>query len=234
MNVLAFDTCFGAVSVAVRLQLAAGEWVLRKLSEKRKSGHAERLMPMISEVLAAASLNLGDIDRFAVTVGPGTFTGVRVGVAAARALALAAGKPVVGMTSLALIAHGAAQMLGDARRGRTLLVAVDARQDMVYGQLFNADAAALTEPQLLPTTALAASIAARAVLVVGNGASAVAAAIAAAGGSAEPLLLCDDPNAAVLARMAPDLDPISPVRPFYLRAPDAKPQGDNPLLRAVS
>ena len=90
-----------------------GEWLLREAYEPRATGHAERLFPMIAEVMDGAGLAFSAIDRIAVTLGPGTFTGVRVGIAAARALALATGKPVVAMTSLAVMAHRAE----DAARG---------------------------------------------------------------------------------------------------------------------
>ncbi|MFM2423228.1 MAG: hypothetical protein RL291_1758, partial [Pseudomonadota bacterium] len=105
MNVLAFDTCFGATSVAVRWRSTAGEWLLREAYESRQvatgglagpPGQAERLLPMIDEVMAAAGLGFEDIGRIAVTLGPGTFTGVRVGIAAARGLALARKIPVTG------------------------------------------------------------------------------------------------------------------------------------------
>src|SRR6202049_1267733 len=127
MNVLAFDTCLGAVSVAVRWQGPAGDWLTRHAHEARERGHAERLMPMMAEVMDEAELAFSDLDRIAVTVGPGTFTGVRVGVAAARGLALASGAALVGATTLAVMAHQASELLGPARRGeRALAVAVDA------------------------------------------------------------------------------------------------------------
>src|SRR5258705_6584324 len=105
MNILAFDTCLGAVSAAVRWRSAKGEWLLREAYEPCVTGHAERLFPLVAHVMQGAALPFSAIDRIAVTVGPGTFTGVRAGVAAARAFALATGKPVVGMTSLAVMAH---------------------------------------------------------------------------------------------------------------------------------
>ena len=127
MNVLAFDTCFSAVSVAVRWQGAGGERLLREAYEERSAGHAERLFPMIAEVMDGAGLPFAAIDRIAVTLGPGTFTGVRVGISAARALALALGKPVVGITSLAAMACRAEELLGERLGGRQLVVAVDAQ-----------------------------------------------------------------------------------------------------------
>ena len=179
MNVLAFDTCFGAVSAAVRWRSAEGEWLLREAYEERTTGHAERLFPMIAEVMEGAGLAFSAIDRFAVTLGPGTFTGVRVGVAAARAFALSTGKPTVGVTSLAVMAHRADQLLGRERADRPLAVAVDARRDMVYFQLFPDRVVATGEALLATPEQAASAIAQMPVLVVGSGAAAV---VAAAGG----------------------------------------------------
>src|SRR5262245_27224040 len=103
MNVLAFDTCLGAVSVGRRLRHAGG-WLLRDAYLPLSAGHAERLIPAIDEVMSSAGLDFPALDRIAVTVGPGGFTSVRVGVSAARALALATSKPVVATTSLAVVA----------------------------------------------------------------------------------------------------------------------------------
>src|SRR5947207_7581458 len=112
MNLLAFDTCLGAVSVAVRWQGPGGDWLMRHAHEARERGHAERLIPMMTEVMDEAGLAFSDLHRIAVTVGPGTFTGVRVGMAAARGIALASGLAVVGTTTLAVMAHQADQLLG--------------------------------------------------------------------------------------------------------------------------
>jgi tRNA threonylcarbamoyladenosine biosynthesis protein TsaB len=112
MNVLAFDTCLGALSVAVRWRGSGGEWLMRWAFEAHQGGHAERLMPMIAELLCEAGLPFSAIARIAVTLGPGSFTGVRAGVAAARGLALASGRPVVGTSSLAVMAEEARRLLG--------------------------------------------------------------------------------------------------------------------------
>ena len=100
-------------------------------------GHAERLFPLIEEVLVEAKLRADQVDRIAVTLGPGTFTGVRVGVAAARALSLGLRKPVVGITSLAAMAHRASQLLKPEHASWPLVVAVDARRGMIYLQCFD-------------------------------------------------------------------------------------------------
>src|SRR5262245_23953927 len=98
MNILAFDCCFGAVSAAVRY---ADGGVRSERYEALSGGNAERLFPLVEQVLDEAKLQMSEVDRIAVTLGPGTFTGVRVGVAAARGLSLGLHKPVVGITSLA-------------------------------------------------------------------------------------------------------------------------------------
>ncbi len=233
MNVLAIDTCLGAVSAAAHRRDASGEWHMRETYEALSVGHAERLMPMIAEVMEAAGLGFADLGRIAVTVGPGTFTGVRAGVAAARGLALAAALPVVGATSLAVMAHRADALLGPDRAGRLLAVAVDARRGMVYFQTFP-DAPEEGEPAALLTPGDAARrIGGRAAILVGSGGAAVAEAVRAAGGQAEAVLPDLQPHAASLALMAPGLQPAKPLMPLYLRPPDARPQDDKSLPRAT-
>lgn len=228
MNILAFDTCFGAVSVAVRWRSAGGEWLLREAYEARTTGHAERLFPMIAEVMEGAGLAFSSIDRIAVTLGPGTFTGVRVGIAAARAFALATDRSVVGTTSLAVMAHRAD--LGLERAGRPLAVAVDARRGMVYFQVFTSHVTAAGDAQVITPEQAARAIGPQPVLVVGSGAAAV---VAAAEGHAEARLPDLQPHARSLAIMATELVPVVPVTPIYLRQPDAKPQADKALPRVL-
>lgn len=234
MNVLAFDSCFGAVSVAVRWKAAGGDWQLREAYEELSTGHAERLFPMIAEVVDGADLPFADIDRIAVTVGPGTFTGVRVGISAARALAMAMGKPVVGITSLAAMAHragetpiapGAEALLGERLGKRPLVVAVDARRGMFYSQGFAAGGRETSEAALLTAEEAARQISRDGAVIVGSGAMAVAAAVRGRGGEAEACLPDLQPHARTLAVIAAGLAPITPVKPLYLRLPDVKEQG---------
>lgn len=230
MSVLALDTCFGAVSAAVRWRDADQRWRTCQRLELRPGGHAERLMPMIADAMAEAGLGFTGLHRIAVTLGPGTFTGVRVGVAAARGLALASGLPVVATSSLAVMAWRARQALG-LGEDRLLAVAVDARRDMVYAALFSGARGDSGQPLLLPPAEVAALIGTRTVTLVGSGARAVAAAVAGTAGTCEVQLPDLQPDALALAEMAADLAPVSPVRPLYLRPPDAKPQADVPLSR---
>ena len=170
MTLLAFDTCFGAVSVAVRYRAANGDWSIREAYEARQTGHAERLMPMIAETMAGAGLEFNQIERFAVTVGPGSFTGVRVGVAAARAFALAAARPVVGISSLEVIAARGRQLMGARADGRTLMVAIDARRGGLYCALHrDGTTVADTSPMLLTPEAAIALARDHGALVIGSG-----------------------------------------------------------------
>src|SRR6266705_7028939 len=102
MLVLAIDTALDACAAGV-LDTDAGKLIARE-SQAMKRGHAEALMPLIARVMKESGLPFAALDRIAVTVGPGSFTGLRVGVAAARGIGLAAGKPVVGLTTLAAMA----------------------------------------------------------------------------------------------------------------------------------
>jgi tRNA threonylcarbamoyladenosine biosynthesis protein TsaB len=233
MNVLAIDTCLGAASAAVRWRDAGGEMQLREVYEERTAGHAERLVPMTAEVMQAAGLAFSQLHCIAVTVGPGSFTGVRAGVAAARGLALAAGLPIVSATSLAVMAHRADALLGEARAGRTLAVAVDARRDMVYFQLFPADARDADGPKLVTPAEAARQIGNEPAIVLGSGAALVAAALGEVAGKAEVAFPDLQPHAASLAQMAPALQPAKSVTPLYLRPPDARPQEDKSLPRAA-
>jgi tRNA threonylcarbamoyladenosine biosynthesis protein TsaB len=233
MNVLAFDTCFGAVSVAVRWQNADGEWLQREAYEEMDIGQAERLMPMIATVMQEAGLTFSDLDQIAVTRGPGSFTGVRVGVAAARGLALATGLPVVSATSLRVMAARADRVLGE-RRQPVVAVAVDARRGSLYVQLFLAGTCEeLSSAEVLSPAQAANKVTGHDAIAVGSGAVALVEAVAAVGpGRVEARLTTLQPHAANLAQLASGLTSTAPVVPLYLRLADAKPQTDAALPRA--
>lgn len=231
MYILAFDTCLDGVSVAVARADPAGVRVLWETSERRRAGHAERLMPMIIAALAGAGVGFAEIGRIAATCGPGSFTGVRTGIAAARALALAIGCPAVGVGCLAAIACGARAELGQASAGRPLAVALDARLGMVYFQLFDATAQARGAPLLLAPQACAQALGSTPAIVVGSAAAAV---VQAGAAGAEARLPEAEPRASVLALLAAEPAVGQPLKPLYLRAPDAKPQADRVLPRALS
>ena len=125
MTILAVDTALGACSVAI----LDGDRVLTHRLEVMERGHAEALAPMVEDAMNHAALSFAALERLAVTTGPGTFTGQRVGLAFMRGLRVALGKPLTGVTTLSAMAHqamsetglGAAAALHDARRNGVYL-----------------------------------------------------------------------------------------------------------------
>src|SRR5437588_9760314 len=129
MRVLAIDTALEACSAAV---LDPGGGITASESLAMTRGHAETLMPLIARVMSGAGVEFAQLDRIAVTTGPGSFTGLRVGISAARGIALAAGKPAVGLSTLA--GFGAPLIAEDD--GTHVVAALDARHGNVYLQVF--------------------------------------------------------------------------------------------------
>lgn len=232
MIVLALDTCLAACSAAVLVERAGVAAVTGRI-EARRTGHAEALPDMIAACARAAGIALRDVTRIAVTRGPGTFTGVRVGISAARALALATGAPIVATTSLALVA--ATALAADPALGagphRTILVAVPGPQAWLYVQTFDRAGRAITEAcacesgRAIPALELDT-------IVIGPAARGISAVAAAQGHAAACAAEDVLPDARVLATMAPGLEAVAgPLMPLYLRPPDAKPQDGRSLPR---
>ena len=121
------------------------------LSSRREvltRGHAERLLPLLQEVLAQAGWTWRDIDLVVVTEGPGNFTGLRAGIAVARALALALDRPVLGIGTLELLAEAGAAAVPD--NPLPILAVIDARREELYAQRFSPDLRPITGPSLVP------------------------------------------------------------------------------------
>jgi tRNA threonylcarbamoyladenosine biosynthesis protein TsaB len=226
MLILAIDTALEACAVAL---LDAEANSFRALeSQPMARGHAEALMPMIERAMKTADLPFGALDRIAVTVGPGSFTGLRVGISAARGLGLAADKPVVGVTTLSAFA---APFLSEA--GGPIISLIDARHEHVYMQVVGGDGAGLVRPCVVPIADVFAHAQHGAPRLVGNAAALVAA--------RWPADLA--PPASVEQQAAPDIawiawlgvaaDPsASKPRPLYLRPVDARPQASAAALPA--
>jgi tRNA threonylcarbamoyladenosine biosynthesis protein TsaB len=226
MRVLAIDTALAGCSAAV-LDLHRGGIVASEtLSIAR--GHAEALIPLIARVMQHSVMEFAELDRIAVTTGPGSFTGLRVGISAARAIALAATKPAIGLSTLAGFA---APLIADDDSTNVVAV-IDARHAHVYLQIFGRGGRTLVAPRiatLRDAVRLAVNGPAR---VVGSGAAMLAAAWPK---EAEPPLLVDDrgaPEIAWIARLgAAAAEGHGPPKPLYLRAPDAQPQDAARLAR---
>jgi tRNA threonylcarbamoyladenosine biosynthesis protein TsaB len=226
MLILAIDTALDACAAGI-LDTNAAELIAQE-SQAMKRGHAEALMPLIGRVMKASGIGFAALDRIAVTTGPGSFTGLRVGLSAARGIALASGKPVVGLTTLA--AYAAPIVSQNA--GRPVMSAIDARHDHVYFQVVSGDGGALVLPRVDPIEEALEAARFGAPHLVGNAAKILADRWPA---EAPPPFEVDDqpaPDIAWLAWLGAAVTPdIAPARPYYLRAPDAKPQKD-PLRQA--
>ena len=206
MLILGLDTCLSSCSVAV----LDGERVVASSREVMARGHQERLAPMARQVMAQAGLAFNRLDRIAVTVGPGSFTGLRVGIAFAKGLALALDKPAVGIGTLEALAAEAAGLV---------FPAIDARRGQLYLQAFE-DGRPLMAPDALSAEVAAARLAelsqGRPFTLVGSGAALLA---DVAPGAA--IIAAEGPDARHVARLAAARAP-APLKPLYLRAPDAK------------
>jgi tRNA threonylcarbamoyladenosine biosynthesis protein TsaB len=226
MNILALDTTLGACSAAV---VCDGE--IFSTYELRSREHAEAIMPMIAQVLDEASLGYEALGAIAVTTGPGSFTGVRVGVSTARGLALAAGLPLIGLNSLEVMAQMALEKIDAAID--VLGIVVDARRGEVYLALYNSKGDVISGPAALsPDQAVEILPDHGQVVLAGSGGALVVDATAKTGLSIDCVLSELQPDAASLAAMAVTRAPVEgPLSPLYLRPPDAKPQTGKALPR---
>lgn len=214
MRVLVIDTALGACQAG----LFDGETALAVLERPMEQGGMERIAGLTRDLMQAADFGFDVIDRIGVTTGPGSFTGLRVGLAFAQGLGAALARPVIGLSSLDALAASAAS-------SGVVLAVIDARRGQVYARLFR-DGAAEGPPQALTL----AEAAARA-RDLGPGLRLV--------GSGAPLLIegLDRPDAlplaaptlTALAALTRTTDPrAAPPTPLYLRAPDAKPPTRRP------
>jgi tRNA threonylcarbamoyladenosine biosynthesis protein TsaB len=219
MRVLAIDTALEACSAALLDTDRGGVIASETLVMAR--GHAEAVMPLIARVMDSAAVEFADLDRIAVTTGPGSFTGLRVGISAARGIALAAGKPAVGLSTLA----GFAAPLIAEDDSSHVAAAIDARHDQVYLQVFGPGGRTLVAPRIATLRdAVRAAMTGRA-RIVGNAATIVAAAWPK--GDEQPLRIEQRgaPDIGWIARLgAAAADGYGAPKPLYLRAPDAQPQ----------
>jgi len=208
--VLSIDTCLDACAAAV---WAEGR-TLASRSEPMRRGHQERLGSLVSELMREAGIDSAALDRIGVTVGPGSFTGLRVGLAFAKGLGLALSRPVAGV--------GVLEALAADEPDEVVAAAVAGPREQVYLQVF-ASGHALMSPDCLPSVSAAARLielaGGRRVALVGSGAEGL---LAAAPGSR--LAERTTPAPATVARLAAAAPPpIAMPRPLYLRPPDARP-----------
>jgi len=208
VRVLGIETSTSRASVAL---LEGGRVVIERAHDRPKQS-AERLLPLIAELLNEAGWQRGSLDRLGVSVGPGSFTGLRVGIACAQGLSLGLGVPLVGVTSLAAMARAVPEVIGGVR-----CAVLDARRAEVFAAGY---AAGPRAAMVLAPLALAASAAFEAlssqlpppVVWIGSGLALVgkAASFSAPG--------TEEPSAGAIGLLAEELDPaLNPALPVYIR-----------------
>ena len=218
MRILAVDTALGGCSAA----LLEDEKILAHIFEAMDRGHAERLAPMVDAAMKQAAAEFSSLDRLAVTTGPGTFTGQRVGLAFMRGLRLALKKPLTGVTTLEAIALAAQSETGKPKAA----VLHDARRAEAY-LLLRQGEAVIQQPVVLPFAQAIERIRAfGSCAVAGTGAPDAIEAL----GADFTLSAMRQPDALWVARLAQrQAPPDDAPGPLYLRAPDAKLPGGKTL-----
>ena len=209
--VLAFDTAGSACSVAI----GRGDATLAHERRAMRHGHAEALLPMIDRVTDAAGLAPADIEIVAVSVGPGGFTGIRAGLAAAQGLALATKAELVGVTSFAAVV--APLPKADA----PILVALDSRREDFYVQIFAGDGRPLGAPAAVLPDELAGFVAGligdQTLRIAGDAVESAAAALV---GRGLTVISGSAPDAVGVLAAVRRSDFVTAARPLYLRPPD--------------
>jgi tRNA threonylcarbamoyladenosine biosynthesis protein TsaB len=226
MLILAIDTALDACAAGV-LDTDAGNMIAQE-SQAMKRGHAEALMPLIARVMKESGIAFPSLDRIAVTTGPGSFTGLRVGLSAARGIALAANKQVVGLTTLTAYAAPVVSQNSE----QPVISAIDARHDQVYFQVVSGNGSSLIGPRVAPIEEALGASRFGAPHLVGNAASILADRWPAHAPLPFKVDALAAPDIAWVAWLGAAVSPnTAPARPFYLRAPDAKLPKD-PLPKA--
>src|SRR3990170_4900378 len=222
MNILALDTSMGACSAAV----LRGDGAARRLFARQETmarGHAEALMPMVAEIMEEAGLPFAALDLIAATTGPGSFTGVRIAIAAACGLALVTHAKLFGTDSLSVMARQA--LAGGEVGSGPFAVAVDARRGMLYFGLYDEAGRKREGPLLIAPDEAISLLPSGLRVAVGSGAILLAEAGGRRGHPLEAKLAELQPSAAALAEIAfASGETVPTLRPLYLRPPDAKPQ----------
>jgi tRNA threonylcarbamoyladenosine biosynthesis protein TsaB len=225
-RVLAIDTALGACSVCV---MEAGRVLPIALdSEEMATGHAEALMPMIERVMKQGDGGFTSLERVAVSIGPGSFTGLRIGIAAARAIGLAAEIPVVGVSTLSAYAAP----LINADESGVIAVGIDARHGAVFFQAFTAAGRTIVLPRVISLKEAGRAIGSGPVKLAGSGAAALAVEAMSLGLKASIADMRSAPDVTWVARLGLAADPATATpKPLYLRPPSATPQESKAVPR---
>lgn len=226
-RLLAVDTALGACSVAVFDQDQDRPLAIHSVELAR--GHAEALLPMVEQVMRETGTEFDAVSRFVTTVGPGSFTGLRVGIAAARGFALACHKPAVGVSTLTALC---APFLNE-KDTVPVVACIDALHNNIYFQMTGAGGRALVTPRIGSIDEAIGLVAVGAVRLVGPGANLLASRWPSPDVPA-PVLVDPKPAPDIewVARIGSTANPeTAKPRPLYLKAPDAQPQTAHRLPR---
>lgn len=225
MTTLALDTCLDVCSVALIDSERGGVLAAKHVPMSR--GHAEALFPLIEGVFSEAGKASGDLTQIAVTVGPGTFTGIRIGLSAARGLAVKSDLPVIGITSLEAIRLCA---ISPALAVHPVAALIDARRGEVYGAIFGPSGEIQVQARIFPATYLSNHLPDETLIVAGSGA-----ALAMAQSSRFMAAESDElPDASVWGQQVTNRTPLDAPVPTYLRAPDAKSPSEKSRVQRLS
>lgn len=224
VSMLGIDTSAAACSAA----LWRDGTIIAAERQAMARGHAEALMPMVERVLASAALDYRDLAAVAVVAGPGAFTGLRIGLAAARGIALAAKIPAIGVSAFAAIAAG---IPAASRAGRAVTVAIDTKRGDLYLQCFDQGLEPVESGRVVALADIATALPAGAIYVAGDGSPLLRAVLAEARRDAVFDSSPAPPDAGVVAALgaaqlagARDAGAhLTPPEPIYLRAPEATP-----------
>ncbi|MEN2494778.1 MAG: hypothetical protein TECD_00686 [Hyphomicrobiaceae bacterium hypho_1] len=233
VNLLAIDTTFAACSVAVRSSCAINRTKVFSRAINMSSGHSEQVMDMIKTVLLDANMSLFDLDGVAVTTGPGSFTGTKIGIAVVRGLALATGVSTFTASSLAVIARrtlSRSKYVNSNYSSLPIAVCVDARRGQLYYQIFSFPGqTALTPPSIGTINDIASVISFKykKVLLASHFGHDLVKSLNQSGVKTEDIFEPKLPSAKYLLDV--DLKPVTKPCPLYLRPPDAKPQTSNKI-----
>lgn len=217
MKILALDTASSWCAAAI--YDSGTDTVLAEVSEDIGKGHAEVLMDYIGRVMTQSGLAMTALDRVVVNVGPGSFTGVRIGVSAARGFALALERPAIGISAFDALASEVAI----SHPGKPVLVLLEAHRGEIYAQGFDAEVLAVTSPMVLPRDEALALIQQQSseTVLAGSAANALNEVLAGTFSTARV-----EPTARIgtYAKLAELREPGEAPKPLYMRGPDVKPQ----------
>ncbi len=226
MRVLAIDTSCGAASAAIYDGVARA--MLASESHAMAQGHAEALGPIVERLMRQVEGGFSAIGRVAVCVGPGSFTGIRIGLAMARAIALTIEAPIVGVSTFAAFAG---PLLAAPRLGAIASV-IDARHSKVYFQLFESSGRPILAPRVASLREAVRLIGGAPARLAGDAAALVAEEAQRSGVEFDASQAVPFPDIRTVARIGLAADPEAwPARPLYVKAPDANPSSGDAIAR---